>query len=66
MAGTIGKKVPLEVERINEGRPPTVIVLDDSGYHDGTKQWLLGKRKQRLMKGMDIGGVTRMYQKEVI
>ena len=66
MAGTIAKKFPFEIERINQGRFSTVIVLAGSGYRDRTRRWLLGKRNEKLIEGMDIGGVTRMYQKEVI
>lgn len=66
MAGTIAKKFPFEIERINQGRFSTVIVLAAGGYRDGTKRWLLGKRNEKLIAVMDIGGITRMHQKEVI
>ena len=64
--GTTDEKFPFEVECINQGRFPTIIVLDGGGYRDGARQWLLGKRNEKLIDVVDMRGITQMHQQGVI
>ncbi len=65
-SGTTDEKLPFEVECINQGRFPTIVVLDGSGYRDGAKQWLLGQRNEKLIEVVDMHGITRLQQTGVI
>ena len=58
--GSVDEKYPFEVECIEQGLYPSVIVLDGGGYSEGAKQWLMSKRGGKLVDVCDMGEMSRM------
>ena len=65
--GSVEQKYPYEVLSIQENDYDTIIVLDDGGYSEGAKEWLINQvgATNRLKHVFDCGEFERFVKKNL-